>query len=178
MTQPEFTIRPAEYSEVPRILEILEGAKRYMRAEGNMTQWAEGPGREEIENDIDKKEAYVLLKGDEIAAFFVMMKDPEPSYAVIDGAWPDDLPYATLHRVASAGIARRVLEPILAYTFDRNERVRIDTHEDNKTMRRAIERNGFSYCGVVTLADGSPRFAYAMDRATYLKRKKENQEKE
>ena len=38
--------------------------------------------------------------------------------------------------------------------------VRADTHEANRPMRRCLERAGFVYTGVITVADGTPRRAY------------------
>ncbi len=38
--------------------------------------------------------------------------------------------------------------------------LRIDTHEDNKIMQRAIEKNGFTKCGMIFTEEGSSRIAY------------------
>ena len=38
--------------------------------------------------------------------------------------------------------------------------IRIDTHEDNKPMRRFLEKCGFKFCGIIYLEDGSKRLAY------------------
>ena len=38
--------------------------------------------------------------------------------------------------------------------------LRADTHADNKIMQHLLEKNGFTRCGVIHVADGSPRFAY------------------
>ena len=35
-----------------------------------------------------------------------------------------------------------------------------DTHADNKAMRHILEKTGLIRCGVIHVADGSPRFAY------------------
>lgn len=35
-----------------------------------------------------------------------------------------------------------------------------DTHQDNKITRHLIEKNGFAKCGIIYVADGSPRIAY------------------
>ena len=40
------------------------------------------------------------------------------------------------------------------------ESLRADTHADNKAMRHILEETGFTRCGVIHVADGSPRFAY------------------
>ena len=50
----------------------------------------------------------------------------------------------------------------VAFARERINHIRIDTHEDNKIMQRAIARQGFSRCGIIHLANGSPRIAYAL----------------
>ena len=45
----------------------------------------------------------------------------------------------------------------------RCDQLRIDTHEDNITMQRAVENCGFVRCGVIYTWDGSPRIAYHYD---------------
>ena len=49
---------------------------------------------------------------------------------------------------------------ILSYAADeaaRNKKksIRIDTHEENKAMQSALEKNGFEYMGELTLLSGS-----------------------
>ena len=39
--------------------------------------------------------------------------------------------------------------------------VRIDTHHEN-VMRKLIERNGFVYCGIITLSNGELRDAFEL----------------
>ena len=38
--------------------------------------------------------------------------------------------------------------------------MRIDTHEGNKSMQRAIEKSGYTYCGHIYLENGDLRLAY------------------
>ena len=40
--------------------------------------------------------------------------------------------------------------------------IRIDTHENNKTMQNALERIGFVRCGIIYLPNGDPRIAYQL----------------
>ena len=44
--------------------------------------------------------------------------------------------------------------------------LRADTHADNKIMQHLLEKNGFTRCGIIHVADGSPRFAYQKLAAT------------
>ena len=36
----------------------------------------------------------------------------------------------------------------------------LDTHEANGPMRHKLEKNGFTYCGIIYVEDGTPRRAY------------------
>ena len=44
------------------------------------------------------------------------------------------------------------------------DNLRIDTHENNSTMRHLVAKHGFVRCGIIHLADGSPRIAYQWTR--------------
>ena len=87
---------------------------------------------------------------------------PDPTYAVIeDGQWLNDtLPYGTIHRLASAGKRKGVAADVIPWCLEHCESLRADTHADNKAMQHILEETGFTRCGVIHVADGSPRFAY------------------
>jgi RimJ/RimL family protein N-acetyltransferase len=38
--------------------------------------------------------------------------------------------------------------------------MRIDTHSNNLPMRRVLEKNGYQYCGIIYVRDGSERLAF------------------
>ena len=79
--------------------------------------------------------------------------------AISEGAWPDRLPYGTIHRIASDG-SGGILGTAVAYGKARSDYLRIDTHEDNHVMQHALGKQGFRRCGIIHIADGSPRIAY------------------
>ena len=41
--------------------------------------------------------------------------------------------------------------------------IRVDTHARNLPMRAKIEARGFVRCGIIHVADGTPRIAYQYD---------------
>ena len=47
-----------------------------------------------------------------------------------------------------------------AFCFSQDANIRIDTHRDNRIMQHNIEKYGFTYCGIIYLANGDERFAY------------------
>ena len=42
--------------------------------------------------------------------------------------------------------------------------LRIDTHEDNHVMQQAVQKLGFRKCGIIHIADGTPRIAYDLSK--------------
>ena len=69
-------------------------------------------------------------------------------------------PYGTIHRLASAGDRRGVASEVIAWCLEHCESLRADTHADNKIMQHLLEKNGFVRCGIIHVADGTPRIAY------------------
>ena len=154
-------IRPATQADLENVLRIYEGARRCMAQSGNPGQWgACYPPRETVEADIAGDRCYVCEEEGRLYAAFVLIPGEDPTYRVIEGAWKNDLPYATLHRFASNGERSGMVDAIVDWAFSRHPNLRGDTHERNLPMRRAFERNGFVHCGTIWVEDGTPRIAY------------------
>ena len=65
-------IRHSSKNDIPKMLEIYETARAFMRSTGNMEQWINGyPSKEVLENDIDKNESYICEKDGEVVGTFV-----------------------------------------------------------------------------------------------------------
>lgn len=162
-----YNIRPASYADLDVLELIFQGARAYMRKQGNVVQWKDGPFREDIERDIDTGLCMVLVNEygtpdeGEIEGVFFAQDFPEATYEEIDGTWLDDeKPYITIHRLASRGRKSGISDAAFEWCKGLAISVRVDTHETNASMIRAIERNGFSYCGIIIVEDGTPRLAY------------------
>ncbi|MDO4813487.1 MAG: hypothetical protein Q3988_00175 [Gemella sp.] len=153
-------IRKAKINDIDEILEVFDLAKKIMRENGNHSQWTDGyPSKELLSEDINSGNLYVLEK-DRIEAVFALIEGIDPTYIEIEGAWLDDKPYATLHRVASSGRVKGLFSKIIEFAVTINSNLKIDTHQDNSIMQRVVEKSGFKYCGKIYLEDGSPRLAY------------------
>ena len=155
-------IRKALPQELPEILKIYAAARRFMAEHGNPTQWGSAsPARSLLEEDIRKERLYVCERNGSICGVFAFPIGSDPTYAKIeDGAWRWDSPYGTIHRLAGDGTKRGIFSECLAWCRGRIGHIRIDTHENNRIMRHLIEKNGFTRCGIIHVADGSPRIAY------------------
>lgn len=155
------TIRPATGADLPALAEIYRKARAFMAASGNPTQWGTTDPRPEIlRQDIARGQLLVLCHGDTPHAAFALVPGADPTYAVIDGAWISDAPYATIHRLGSDGTCHGVFAAAVVFAAARQPHLRIDTHADNHIMQKLIARAGFRYCGIIHVADGSPRLAY------------------
>lgn len=159
----EIIIREAKASDMAEIMKVMVAAKKKMRLSGNRHQWGDGyPSEEIIMADMVKKGAFVIEEGRSIVGYFAFLPSPEPTYAIIyEGEWIDDtLPYHVVHRIASYPEVHGIFQNIMDFCFNYDVNIRIDTHRDNHIMQHNILKHGFSYCGVIHLANGDERLAY------------------
>lgn len=157
-------IRKATAAELPTIKGIYEKARRFMRSNGNFSQWEKIDAPElKSADDIAVGHLYVLEKQNEIHAVFVFWVGEDPLYRTIEqGSWLSEEKYGVVHRVASDGAMRNVLGQIVDFCKAQIRHLRIDTHEDNRVMQHVLEKNGFQRCGIIYVEDKSPRIAYEL----------------
>ena len=155
--------RGARRADLDAILKIYARARQAMADSGNPTQWGDHfPPQELLEEDIDSNRLFLYLVNGELEGVFAFILGPDPTYARIeDGKWLNDtLPYGTIHRLGSDGSHRGVFAETAAWAATQCGHLRADTHAANDTMQRCMERAGFVRCGVIHVADGTPRLAY------------------
>lgn len=159
----ETRIMKAEAADIPEIMQIIEDARQAMRADGNPTQWPQGrPSTDTIAADIASGNGYKCKVGDTIVAYFAFIEGPDPTYTeIIGGAWlRPELAYFVIHRVASRAGSHGIFKAIMQFSTARTNNLRIDTHCDNHIMRHCLAKNGFHYCGIIHIADGTERMAF------------------
>lgn len=161
MQPSPLTIRPATAADLPALEGIYRAARGIMAASGNPTQWGTThPARRLLEQDIARGQLWLVCRDGVPHAAFALVPGQDPTYAVIDGAWQSDAPYATIHRLGSDGRCHGVFAAAVGFAAERFPHLRIDTHADNRIMRKLIPRAGFGYCGIIRVEDGTPRLAY------------------
>ena len=155
-------IRKATEKDIPAAMELFTAAKSIMRSDGNSTQWGDGyPDAGIVRTDISMGGAHLIGRDGEPGACVAVRPAADAPASARDGKWLDDSsPYHVIHRIASTPESHGVFRRIIEYALSVSGNLRIDTHRDNRIMRRLIEKAGFSYCGVIVLADGSERLAY------------------
>ena len=125
MENTEF--RTAAADDLPRILQIIEQARRRMAAAGSR-QWQDGyPAPENIAADLANGYGHVIClhpgsrhpaaaaqrslpavgpddgnRRGEVMAYGAIAFDGEPAYDALDGQWLCDQPYVVVHRLAVA----------------------------------------------------------------------------
>lgn len=163
----EAIIRLARESDLDQIMEIVCQAQKFIRAQG-FDQWSNGyPKKEQFIVDMQKQACYVMERKDEILGFMTLLFEKEGAYDDISGRWLSDYPYGVIHRSAVKAsyrgkhLIRDFFEFAQKSALERNiKSLRIDTHEQNKPMRSAVESFGFVYCGIVWYEGAQKRVAY------------------
>lgn len=155
-------IRKTKIEELDAVMEIYAYARQFMADHGNPNQWKKtNPPRERVELDILEGKSHVCVDKDEILGVFYFAKEVDPTYVTIyEGQWQNEREYAVVHRIASAGKAKGVGTFCMNWAYEQFPNVKIDTHRDNIVMQNMLKKNGFSYCGIIHLANGEERLAF------------------
>ena len=156
-------IRTAGIEDLDSIMPIYDIAKQFMQETGNGNQWINGyPSREQILNDIEGKGCHVCVsdEGQILGAFYFKVED-DPTYTKIyDGEWLNGKPYGVAHRMASNRTRKGIADFCLQWCFDQCKNMRVDTHKDNIVMQNILKKNGYIPCGIIYIANGTPRLAF------------------
>lgn len=157
-----YTVRPAQSEDLPQILEIYAQAREFMRQSGNPNQWCDShPAESTLREDIFRQQLYLCEENGGILAVFAYIPGIDPTYITIhEGQWLNDNPYGVIHRIAVTCPGRNVASFCFDWALRQCHDLRIDTHRDNRPMQRALEKAGFTYCGIIYLANGSERVAF------------------
>ena len=161
------TVRPAQLSDVDAIMSMCDHSRSIMRSNGNTTQWVNGyPSRQQIILDIEQQHGFLVVDSAVPVGYFAFIVGADPTYAVIEeGCWlDDDTPYGTIHRMACAPGSNGVAHCGIDWCKRQAVSLRADTHADNHIVQHILESEGFTYCGIIHIADGTPRRAYQLMR--------------
>ena len=150
-------IRVTEERDLPAVMEILRQAQAYFKVQG-IDQWQDGyPDEATIRQDIQNGTAYLVELDGIVAACATIAFTPDENYTtMVSGQWLID------DKLKGRGIAGWILEQAEYLCRQRGvESLKIDTHQDNTSMRRLLEKQNYQYCGVIQLhRDLSLRVAY------------------
>lgn len=156
-----YCVRLAEQKDLSRIEEIYAFARLFMEKTGNPHQWGKtNPPITQLLDDISNQRLYVITQKNLIHGVFYFYIGKDPTYTVIhDGMWHSDRIYGTIHRIAGDG-SGGILKTAVSFCRQQIDYLRIDTHHDNVAMQNSVMKCGFQRCGIIYIADGTPRIAY------------------
>lgn len=190
--------RHATDEDYDTIASVYSYARLKMIQGGNPRQWGtKYPLPERIHEDIDGRHTILLVddaadipapspdvpyappvlrerrgEHERVIGIFSVFHDPDPDYKVIDGDWLDDLPYTTIHRVASSGLARHAAADLLTWSKKTFGNVRCDTGLKNHAMQHILESQGFTRCGNIIMPENDEienvRVAYQWNGRTLV----------
>lgn len=110
---------------------------------------------------------YVADIDGKVVGMAVLVFDGDEDYKNIDGKWLVNGKYGVIHRIAvnpdykSQNVAKNLLDFFENKLKELNyDSIRVDTHKDNKSMLRFIEKNGFQKCGIVYIRKTDERIAF------------------
>lgn len=157
------TIRPTTRADLSEVMDMYAIARTFMQQNGNPNQWVNDyPSQALIESEIATKHSFVCQNDNgKIIGTFCFILGDDPTYTTIyDGAWLNNAPYGTVHRIASSGVQKGVAKTCFDWCFTQIPNVRVDTHRENTVMQHLLTQYGFRYCGIIHLANGAERLAY------------------
>ena len=166
-------LRKAKSTELDEIMLIIEDGREFLRQQG-INQWQHSsPDKETIKQDIKNQTSYVYEIDRNIVAT-AMLTNYDSDYENSPTLWSKCDNYlvihcmATLKNIRNQGIGRQFLSAIVEFAKKENiDYIRIDTHKDNKIMRKFLSNFGFVELGEIKLTmknnlDDKERIAYEL----------------
>ncbi|HEY2419995.1 MAG TPA: GNAT family N-acetyltransferase, partial [Neobacillus sp.] len=103
-----------------------------------------------------------------IVATAVISFEGEVTYKnIYNGEWLSNGEYAVIHRLAvdhnykGLGISSEIIRNVERMCVEKGvPSIKVDTHEQNLSMQRLLQKNDFSHRGVIYLKNNSKRVAF------------------
>lgn len=164
-------LRQAKLDDLPRIIDIIDSAKKTLKDRG-VDQWQQGyPNKEILEQDIQEGISFVLMLNGRVVGVAALQQGYDKNYQDMDsGSWSDDsdVTYSIIHRIAIEAdhqgehLSAALIQKLMTMSYYLGYRdVRIDTHPENLVMQHIITSNGFEEKGTITMdEDDGIRLAY------------------
>jgi ribosomal protein S18 acetylase RimI-like enzyme len=148
-------IRKAVESDLPFIMEIINGNIKNMHSMGNF-QWGDFyPTAEVFTEDISNQTLYIIRDTESYPGIIVLDHQQPPEYA--DISWPDhNGKFIVVHRLAvnpkfhKQGIARKLMDFAENFARENNySSVRLDAYSGNPAANALYENRGYQKTGQV-----------------------------
>lgn len=164
--------RPAFIKDFDGCWRVINEARQQMIASGRHQWTADYPSKQDILNDVNNGNAYVLTVDEQIAVYGAILLNGEPQYEFINGKWLTNGNYYVIHRFATLpklqreGYAKIFLEKTNSLCeIEHVPSIKVDTNYDNMPMIRLLSSMGYCLCGQVNYGTRGLRFAF--EKLTY-----------
>ena len=167
-------LRKTKKNEAELVMMLIEEGREFLKEQG-VNQWQHGSSsRDVIINDIKDDISYIYEISGEIVAT-AMITTFDEDYESYPTFWSENSSYLAIHRLATAkqfrnqGIAREFMEAIHLFAKSQNKKfLRINTHLNNKIMRKFLCSFGFEEKGIIksimkNILDDKERVAYELE---------------
>lgn len=160
--------RPAFIKDFDGCWRVINEAREQMIASGRHQWTNEYPSKQDILNDINNGNAYVLTADNQIAVYGAVILNGEPLYNNIEGKWLTNSNYYVIHRFATLpelqreGFAQIFINKTNSLCeVEHVPSIKVDTNYDNIPMIRLLSSMGFCVCGRINYGEKKGyRFAF------------------
>ncbi len=152
-------LRLGTKEDATQIVKLFEEAKEKFKEEKTY-QWAGTyPNAQSYLDDLENNVVYVYEEEGVILGASTIQYSIDHNYDYIKGAWLNDNPYASIHRIVVSrnvqckNIGTKLYQKCEEEIYKNNiKNIRVDTYKLNKSMIRLLEKNNFTRCGVIYLS--------------------------
>ena len=167
-------LRKTKIEELEQVMKIIEDGRVFLKEQAINQRQHGSPSRDMIINDINEGISYIYEKSGKLVAT-AMLTTFDGDYENYPTLWSENSSYLAIHQLATAkqfwnqGIMREFMEVIHFFAKSQNIKfLRIDTHFDNKIMRKFLSNFGFEERGIIKLTmknilDDKERVAYELE---------------
>lgn len=154
-------IRKTTSADLPYLDAIFDTCRAYMKAEGNLDQWDDKyPTSEVVRACLPENHDYVCISDDgEVLGTFSIGSYEAEYDRMRDGVWNCSAPYVVIHRMAVLP-GRGAGQFIFNWLLKTCPHIRLDTHENNQTMKHILNKLGFKRTGIVTYEGYGDRICF------------------
>lgn len=163
----EIDFRTALMKDYDACWNVINKARQQMIESGRHQWTAEYPSSQNIMDDINNGNAYVITVDGTIAVYGAVILNGEPTYDFIDGKWSTNGNYYVVHRLAClpgyqhAGLAKVFLKKLSSLCeVEKVPSIKVDTNHDNMPMIHLLSVMGYCYCGTVSYGAHGKRLAF------------------
>ena len=154
-------LRLGKKEDIEIILEIL---REVVKNNNKYTNWSdEYPSREIVNNDINSKELYVIVKDNNIIGAVTLNEVEDSNYSKIK--WSNSGKAVVVHRLFISskengkGYGKEVVKEIMELSKKLNYcHIRLDTHENNIIAQGLYEKSGFTSMGKIDFQEIGGKF--------------------